>query len=192
MLLQWLLILYCGAIYWSREWHRYIGVLSFDKAGRYNGMWLFDPFLPTLGPEFSPLEPRLSVQPKWGLWEPPWSLDPEFPSLHLIWVFKLCFKCGQGCLGWDPWQTNLHTHLEGLTSGLDPLWPSFPLIVNSWFRQSNGKVLVDHPLPTHQVKHVMYDAKSRSASVDKVVHPYRVNVHGYGRLGNWFRDDREI
>jgi hypothetical protein len=45
MLLQWLLILYCGAIYWSREWHRYIGVLSFDKVGRYSRFaWLW-PFL---------------------------------------------------------------------------------------------------------------------------------------------------
>jgi predicted transcriptional regulator len=35
MLLQLLLILYCGAIYWSREWYRYTGVLCFDKAGRY-------------------------------------------------------------------------------------------------------------------------------------------------------------
>jgi hypothetical protein len=35
-----------------------------------HGMWLFDSFLPTLGPEFSPLEPRLSVQPHRGLWEP--------------------------------------------------------------------------------------------------------------------------
>jgi hypothetical protein len=35
MLLQWLLLLYCGAIYWSREWHKYTGVMSFDKAGRY-------------------------------------------------------------------------------------------------------------------------------------------------------------
>jgi hypothetical protein len=28
-----------------------------------HGIWLFDSFLPTLGPEFSPLEPRLSIQP---------------------------------------------------------------------------------------------------------------------------------
>jgi hypothetical protein len=31
-------ILYCGAIYWSRECHRYTGVLSFDKAG--HACWL--------------------------------------------------------------------------------------------------------------------------------------------------------
>jgi hypothetical protein len=35
MLLQWLLILYSGSIYWSREWHRYTEVLSLDKAGHY-------------------------------------------------------------------------------------------------------------------------------------------------------------
>jgi hypothetical protein len=33
MLLQWLLILYCGAIYWSREWHIYTGDLPLAKGG---------------------------------------------------------------------------------------------------------------------------------------------------------------
>jgi hypothetical protein len=44
-----------------------------------HGMWLFDSFLPTLGPEFLPLEPRLSVQPHRGLWEP--SRLTNLPSL---------------------------------------------------------------------------------------------------------------
>jgi hypothetical protein len=33
MLLQWLLILYCGAIYWSREWHIYTGDPPLAKGG---------------------------------------------------------------------------------------------------------------------------------------------------------------
>jgi hypothetical protein len=94
--------------------------------------------------------------------------------IHLIWVFKLSFKRGQGCLRCDLWQTNLRTQSEGPTSGLDPLWRSFPFLVNSWFRQSNRKVLVDYPLPTRQVKRVMYGATSRSVHVGKVIHRYMI------------------
>jgi hypothetical protein len=49
MLLQWLLILYCGAIYWSRECHRYTGILSFDKAGHYRHLLSYQPV--TAGPQ---------------------------------------------------------------------------------------------------------------------------------------------
>jgi hypothetical protein len=42
MLLQWFLILYCGAIYWSREWHRYTGVLPLAKGGAlHKPLWSF-------------------------------------------------------------------------------------------------------------------------------------------------------
>ena len=46
--------------------------------GGHIGKWLFVSFLPTLGPEFSPSELRLSVQPHGGIWNP---LDPNLPSL---------------------------------------------------------------------------------------------------------------
>jgi hypothetical protein len=60
-------------------------------------------------------------------------------------------------------------------------WPTrdggLPLFgSDSWFRRSNRKVLVDHPLPACQVKRVSYGVKSRSARVGKVVHPCRVNL----------------
>jgi hypothetical protein len=109
---------------------------------------------------------------------------------HLIWVFKLCFKHGRGCLRCGLWWTNPCKQLEGLTLGLYPLRRSFPLLVNSWFRQSNGKVLVDHPLPAHQVKCVTYGAKSRLAHLGKVVHPCRVK--SFWKVVSTIMDDLEM
>ena len=75
--------------------------------------------------------------------------------------------------------------------GIGPIW------VDSWFRRGNGKVLVDHPLPAHQVKcdNSLALRVGRHMWV-KLYTPAGLNlserhVRGYGRLGNRFCDHRQ-
>jgi hypothetical protein len=66
-------------------------------------------------------------------------------------------------------------------------WGISPFRSDSWTRRSNGKVLVDHPLPARQVNLVSYDVKSRSTRVGKVVHPCRVK--SFQKAVSMIKDD---
>jgi hypothetical protein len=75
--------------------------------------------------------------------------------------------------------------------GIGPIW------VDSWFRRSNGKVLVDHPLPACHERRANHVALRDGRRVwVKLYTPAGLNlsesrVRGYGRLGNRFCDHRQ-
>jgi hypothetical protein len=105
MLLQWLLILYCGAIYRSREWHRYTGVLPLAKGGALQAHLInYSNSCPASNVELN-LVPNQSskaviVDEPWDLTNcrldglPTWvvaHIDPTYPhrsQSHIIWYIS--------------------------------------------------------------------------------------------------------